>query len=154
MDELHFIYRNANGEKSKPHLVNWREHGKYIEGYNREKEKVQTYLKYRVVKYLNGSDKALRMPHVAPPPKARDASPPEICFTGFERKKERPRLEKQAAKAGMKVRSSVTQNLTYLCTGPNAGPAKVAEAKTHTGLYILSEFDFQTLIDTGEVPEP
>lgn len=51
----------------------------------------------------------------------------EILFTGFP-KAQRAELEELADLRGWKVVKSVTVGLTYLCTGPNAGPAKIEQA--------------------------
>jgi hypothetical protein len=53
--------------------------------------------------------------------------PVEILFTGFP-KAQRQELEDLAELRNWKVVKSVTVGLTYLCTGPNAGPAKIAQA--------------------------
>lgn len=53
--------------------------------------------------------------------------PVEILFTGFP-KAQRQELEDLADLRGWKVVQSVTVGLTYLCTGPNAGPAKIEQA--------------------------
>lgn len=76
---------------------------------------------------------------------------PEILFTGFSASV-RESLEDTARDEGMKVRKTVTKNLTFLCAGPNAGPTKVAEAKSR-GALVLDEDQFWTLIETGEIEE-
>lgn len=156
MEELRFIYRNAKGEESQPRLVNWVEAGKYIDGFNLVTDKVQTYLKCRVMEYLDGAAAVLSDPFVPPPPKPADDRPPDIVFTGFERKVERPALEKLAAKAGMKVRKDVTQHLDYLCYGPNNDERrnkKIGRARSQGGVYVLSKDEFFALLDTGEIPD-
>lgn len=79
---------------------------------------------------------------------AKDA--PEILFTGFK-KERRAELEYLASDAGMTVRTRITENLDFLCAGSNAGPAKLAAARER-GIAILSETDFERLLETGELP--
>jgi NAD-dependent DNA ligase len=74
----------------------------------------------------------------------------EICFTGFQ-DSEKALLEAQAIARGLRVRTKVTQNLTYLCTGPNAGPSKVNQASA-LGVSFLSPKQFHAMCETGEVP--
>lgn len=69
----------------------------------------------------------------------------EILFTGFTRS-QRQDLEEMAEAAGMIVRKSVTKGLTYLCTGPNAGPAKLAQA-ADAGASIIDHDDFVDLLN-------
>ena len=76
---------------------------------------------------------------------------PEICFTGFK-KEDKERLLKVAANAGLFIRSSVTSKLEYLCCGENAGPKKIDKAR-HQGIVALTELEFISLIETGEVPD-
>lgn len=67
----------------------------------------------------------------------------EILFTGFKQDRRRE-LEAMAEASGMVVRKSVTQNLSYVCAGPNAGPAKLAEA-TDAGVMIIDVETFLAL---------
>lgn len=70
----------------------------------------------------------------------------EICFTGFA-KADKKRLEELAELLEMVVRQSVTQGLTHLCTGPNAGPKKMEQAAM-VGAEIIDEAEFYSL-DAG-----
>jgi NAD-dependent DNA ligase len=54
---------------------------------------------------------------------------PEICFTGFGRGKEKAMLQEIARMNGYIVRDDVTKNLTFLCCGPEPGPAKIEKAE-------------------------
>lgn len=74
----------------------------------------------------------------------------EVLFTGFDRLR-KAELESIAAGHGMVVRKGVTQGLEFLCAGPNAGQSKVRNAQA-IGAQIISEVEFLTLLDTGEVP--
>ncbi len=75
----------------------------------------------------------------------------EICFTGFSNA-ERSALEAKALLNQMKVRTTVTKNLNFLCAGDNAGWSKVEKAKEQ-GVTILTEQQFHELVDDGVVPE-
>lgn len=68
----------------------------------------------------------------------------EILFTGFPAAK-RAELEALAAGAGMRVVKSVTMDLMYLCTGPNAGPSKIDKAN-EVGAALIDEAQFLSLI--------
>ena len=74
----------------------------------------------------------------------------EICFTGFQ-DSEKAKLEAQAIARGLKIRTKVTQNLSYLCTGPNAGPSKIEQARG-LGVSFMSAEQFHAMCETGEVP--
>lgn len=74
----------------------------------------------------------------------------EICFTGFKAQ-DKNTLTKIAESSGMIVRSNVTNQLSILCCGYNAGPTKVERAR-HQGVMVLSESQFHSLIETGEIP--
>jgi NAD-dependent DNA ligase len=79
-------------------------------------------------------------------------APDQICFTGFS-PCERAELEMAAGNVlNLDVKSSVTKGLRYLCTGPNAGPAKITKAQEQ-GATILSAEQFQNFCATGEIPE-
>ena len=74
----------------------------------------------------------------------------QICFTGFneDRKKE---LIGVAENSKLKVTSSVTKSLDFLCIGNNAGPKKM-ETAINQGVQILKEDEFILFAKTGEVP--
>lgn len=76
-----------------------------------------------------------------------NSSGPEILFTGFK-KEDRARLEDAAESAGMVVRKSVTHGLDYLCAGPTAGPAKMAQAEDQ-GVLIIGVEDFYRICEEG-----
>jgi NAD-dependent DNA ligase len=65
---------------------------------------------------------------------------PEICFTGFDLSR-KAELKKIAEDCGFKCVTQVTKNLKFLCTGENAGPSKIKDAKKQ-GVQIISEQDF------------
>lgn len=69
--------------------------------------------------------------------------PIEILFTGFSKERRRE-LEDQAEIFDMVVRKNVTQGLTHLCAGPNAGPAKLEQAEA-AGVKIIDVDEFIAL---------
>ena len=75
----------------------------------------------------------------------------QICFTGFgvSKKKE---LVHIAENSNMKVVSSVTKKLDFLCGGGNSGPKKIEKAESQ-GVQFLTESQFINLIETGETPK-
>lgn len=74
----------------------------------------------------------------------------EICFTGFL-PDEKNELIEIAKEANFHVAKSVTQNLPFLCTGDDPGPAKIEKAK-YQGVVIISKDQFLQMIETGEIP--
>jgi hypothetical protein len=154
--ELRMRYRNASGSVKEHTLRAWSERGHYITGFSEEDGGLRTFLKFRVLAYLDGSEAVLAQPHMPPPPppspKASPDSRPQILFTGFAQAL-RENLEEQAAQAGMKVVKTVTTQLAVLCCGPNAGPTKMHDAQQR-GSITLSEAEFRRLCETGEIPEP
>lgn len=84
-----------------------------------------------------------------PPPKKKK---PQVCFTGFT-DAEKDELRRLAgAHDWLDVVGSVTKDLEFLCTGPNAGPAKLAKAKQQD-VVLLTRDQFEHLLQTGEVPQ-
>ncbi|MWL87137.1 BRCT domain-containing protein [Cupriavidus sp. SW-Y-13] len=155
---LQFLYRNAKGETKEYEVANWVEAGHYIDGYSLTSRAFRTFRKDRVLEYLHGGSSLLVDPFTPAPPKilrtkapAHDPNVPQIAFTGFG-KDHRAALEQQAATMGLRVVKSVTQSLTFLCTGGNAGPKKVAKAKAQR-VYILTEPQLDVLLETGELPD-
>lgn len=149
MSTLSFTYRKPDGEEKAVTLANWRESGKYLEGMCLEHHAPRTYRKDRVACYHDGAESQLDDPFPLPPPPVVRA--PEILFTGFPAAT-RSELEQFAVQSGMKVVKSATQNLAYLCGGPNAGPSKVDKARKN-GAWILDRVSLYALVETGELPE-
>jgi NAD-dependent DNA ligase len=73
----------------------------------------------------------------------------QVCFSGFS-ESEKERLSALATAHGMNVTASVTKNLTYLVTGPNAGPMKIKKAMEQD-VTLMSEQQFIVLMRTGEI---
>lgn len=153
---MRFRYRNAAGEESIRTLTAWAEEGQYIKGHCAERGGIRTFLKFRVLEYLDGSDRALTVPHMAPPAPPSFRRPPDdrpqILFTGFPRV-QRADLERRAEEAGFWVAKGVTQHLAILCGGPNAGPTKLKDARA-LGSIVLGQAEFLRLCATGEIPDP
>jgi NAD-dependent DNA ligase len=76
----------------------------------------------------------------------------EICFTGFSLSKKKE-LTDIAERYNIKVVSSVTKKLDFLCGGENAGPKKIEKAESQ-GVQFLTEAQFIRLVETGELPKP
>lgn len=137
-------------------LINWSESAKYIEGVDLTDHQVKTFRKDRVREYLDGAAALLRDPRPEPalfeirPGRSPDLRP-HIIFTGFA-KVQRAALETRAEAAGMRVCKTVTKTCLYLVAGPNAGPAKVADAR-ELNAYILNEAQLHALLSSGELPD-
>ena len=152
---LTFVYRDAAGAVSQRALANFRESGHYVEGACTASHRFLTFRKDRIVEYLDGCDALLSDPFAPPPPKPEPRQPadkrPQVLFTGFP-SVQRAHLESLADAGGLRVVRTVTDNLTFLCTGPNAGPSKVAKARLR-GAYIMDQAELATLLETGELPD-
>lgn len=73
-----------------------------------------------------------------------------ICFTGFT-DAQRTVLEQDAISIGLRVTGSVSKLTRYLCTGPNAGPAKRKKA-AEAGSTIIDLNGFYEIVATGVLP--
>lgn len=161
LDTIRFSYRNANGEYSERRVVVRVVDDDYFEGRCLTRQAMRTFRLDRII----GSVTSEQTGEVASPydwasglgrsvtvPTAAIATlSTEILFTGF-RKGERDELESLAESAGMIVRKSVTQNLTYLCAGPNAGPSKLEKAR-QGGVSILDQSAFYAMVETIDLTE-
>ncbi len=155
MEILRFVYCNAVGELSRRELTKWAEVGHYIKGFSAGSAALRTFRKDRISEYLDGAADRLDIPYSSPPPRpVKDQAPdlrPQILFTGFGSVL-RADLEAQSIAAGLRVCKTVTQNLCYLCTGPNAGPVKVEKSRAQR-VYIVNEVQLRLLLETGELPD-
>jgi len=68
----------------------------------------------------------------------------EVCFTGFSRDR-KSELCEIARHRNMFVRPSVTNELSYLVCGSNAGPSKLKKAES-LGVKVLTETEWLDLI--------
>ena len=152
---LRLIYCNAAGETGEHELIRWAEAGHYVKGFSTLRDRVLTFRKDRIHRYLDGCEKLVRDPVGLPPPRLSRDRPkdtrPQILFTGFP-KLQRAVLERRAEEGGLRVVQSVTDHLVFLCCGPNAGPAKVEKARERK-VYIVKEPEFFVLLETGELPD-
>ena len=160
---LVFIYRNAKGEVSEVSLEAWKEPAGDQEGYiyGFVDGKRITYRKDRVLEYKSGIEH-LRGPFSAPAIRAQDRIPnPDsphwrsknslsVIFTGFS-KNDKAKLIEYAKSMGLHVASKDGPQLTFLCIGPNAGPAKVARME-QADCFIVTPEQLKWFCETGEVP--
>lgn len=151
--ELSFIYQSPGRDEKHYCVAAWQEVGHYIQGIDTDSGSFKTFRKDRVLSYLNNGESLLDKPFSSPPPKVSKAANhgPEILFTGFKAA-DRAELENAAGAAGMKVCKTVTNGLSYLCAGYNAGPTKVCAAR-EKHVFIISQSQFINLIETGELPD-
>ena len=75
----------------------------------------------------------------------------QICFTGFNAT-EKNQLIASAKNSDIHIAKSVTKDLDFLCVGSNAGPSKLNKAKEQN-VTILTENQFQVMLETGELPD-
>lgn len=154
--ERTFIYRDAKGNVTARTITEVSEREQYLQGYCQQSGGLKTFRKDRVLEYFSDivSAKSRLQHHIAtnPPPKpSRPRCSVDICFTGFK-SADKERLVGIASAAGFTVRSSVTNDLSFLCGGPNAGPVKVQKAREEGSIY-LDESQFLLLVETGEIPD-
>ncbi len=74
----------------------------------------------------------------------------EVCFTGFSQT-EKAELASLAKNARLRVTTTVTKTLSFLCVGENAGPAKLEKAQAQ-GAIVMTRVQFESLLETGEIP--
>lgn len=159
-----FIYQDAKGNVTSREVVNISDTDEYIQGICLKSNALRTFRKDRILENItdiSSMDEKLKY-HQANAPRPKNSScyssrsrnttgKPEVCFTGFK-KAEKDKLVEVAKLSEMFIRSSVTKNLDFLCCGYNAGPKKIEKAR-HQGVIALSEKQFRTMLETGEVPE-
>lgn len=154
IEVLRFVYRDADGNVARHELAAWQEVGKYVRGRRAADGSPRTFLKERIVEYLENAEAWLNSPYPDPIPKlqrqvARDQRP-QVAFTGFPSAR-RAELEAHADRDGLRVCKGVTRDLQFLVGGPNAGPSKVEQARNQ-GCWILTEEQLLKLLETGELP--
>lgn len=166
--EIEFDYVDRHGDKSHRHVKVSSIDDEYFEGICAEAGSTRTFVigrvRGRVLDVETGellspnkwADKARKHPansgvvesrgdnlkaaRALSNPTEPEPSTTEILFTGFKATT-RVDLEALAESLGMVVRKSVTKNLTYVVSGPTAGPAKLSQAAS-VGAAIISESDF------------
>lgn len=172
MTTIKFSYRDAKGDLSQRELIQWLENSLYIQGRSSADSFPKTFRKDRIAEVHFGAelllnDAAPPAPTLLPKPRPADVAvsaaasqhpqpkaPPgginQILFTGFAAA-HRAELERKALDSGLKVMSTPSKTLTFLCYGDNAGPTKVAKAQ-EAGAFIIDAEQFMSLITTGEMP--
>ena len=93
---------------------------------------------------LSEADAWLLISRLKPEP-VHIVRPDEICLTGFTPSEKRE-LAEIVQRHGLKLVKSVTKRLRYLCTGPNAGPAKVRKATEQGATLLTREELFEVLV--------
>ena len=159
-----FIYRDSRGNITAREVTNISETEDYIQCICLKADALRTFRKDRVLEYIgNQNQVSERLAyHIAnnPKPMTKDIGTPrrkniegnlEVCFTGFK-KEDKEKLTKLAESEKLFVRTSVTKKLHFLCCGYNAGPSKIEKSR-HQGVVVLSESQFRSMLETGEIPE-
>lgn len=160
-----FVYKNSKGKLTRRSLIKiTQQSDDYVSGIQEFDNAYRTFRKEQIQERLDTQQKwwACEAPDPTPEVKSNKPKDPnrpsyinydnklEICFTGFGEVK-RAEMEKPSEENGLFVRKSVTKNLSFLCTGPNAGPKKIEKALA-MGLVLMDEKAFNWLIETGEIP--
>lgn len=159
MEEMHFVYINANACIGSHSISSVSHSDNHIQGICQSAHSIRTFRKDRILKECASAVEAQQacqffLPenyiHLTKVTKPKSLSF-DICFTGFK-KADKERLIEVALAHSLTVRSSVTQNLQMLCCGYNAGPSKVTAARMK-GTIIIDEEGFVRFIETGEIPD-
>ncbi len=145
-----FMYEDAEGNLSTREVRPIIDDGVYLKGFCYAAGEQRTFRRDRILTVISGEHLLRSATPMNPQPRRQAPKAIEILFTGFS-EDDRQDLELDAELNDMRVRKSVTRNLTFVCAGPNAGPRKLAEARAQ-GCQILSEDEFHHLLETGEVP--
>lgn len=164
-----FIYCNVGGEVAIHEVRDVSKSNDHLQGECLVCSRFQTFRKDRILEDIPDGllteDIERRLEHfialVAANPPAwvkepiESSRPPrnalDVCFTGFK-KSDKERLTSLAKDNDLVVRANVTDYLTFLCYGYNAGPKKMEKAR-HQGVVILSERQFLHMLESGEIPE-
>ncbi|HDC4352568.1 TPA: hypothetical protein O8L21_003902 [Enterobacter cloacae] len=159
MEEMHFVYINANARIRAHSISNVSHSDSHIQGICQSAHSIRTFRKDRILQEFASADEAqqscqsffpenyLHLTKVIKPKTLTF----DVCFTGFK-KADKERLIEVAEANSLTVRSSVTQNLQMLCCGYNAGPSKVNAARMK-GTIVIDEESFVHFIETGEIPD-
>ena len=157
--ETYIVYFNAKGVLNKFHIVNISTTDEHIQGISLPERLFKTFRKDRVLaQYSNNNE--LENADISSfdthglsvnNPKPRVTDKLEICFTGFS-KADKTNLEMIAVNHKFIVKKDVTKSLAFLCCGYNAGPTKKEKARNN-GALAITEDQFNSLINTGEIPE-
>lgn len=153
-----FTYCNAKGHLGAYEIANVSESAGYYQGFLTDGGGIRTFRKDRVIEYhdsLDLAEAAIPADYVPPVTKKSisRATPKKtsVCFTGFK-KDIKSELTLLAQTSNLTVVDNVSSKLAFLCCGFNAGPVKLHKARM-AGTLILSEMQFRSMLDTGEIPE-
>ncbi|ARC92839.1 hypothetical protein B6A42_13260 [Vibrio coralliilyticus] len=159
-------YVNSVGYPSTQHLSNAKfdnqDEPMYVQGWSVNHDRPVTLRYDRVIQVFASTSEAEdalaplkeNLPEYSRTTNANYLSSPsttDICFTGFK-KADKEQLVSKAIGAEMVVRKDVVKHLDFLCYGYNAGPKKLEKALSQ-GVFILNQTQFETMLETGEVPE-
>jgi hypothetical protein len=157
--ETYIVYFNSKGVLGKFHIVNISISELHVQGISLPERLFKTFRKDRVLAQYSNIDEldsavlssfdtdGLSVKNLKP----KSSGKLEICFTGFN-KAEKIKLESTALNHDFLVKKDVTKSLSFLCCGYNAGPSKKEKARNNGALAITAD-QFNSLIDTGEIPE-
>ncbi|EMO5615840.1 hypothetical protein ACV8MQ_08280 [Klebsiella pneumoniae] len=159
MEDMHFVYINANARIGAHSISNVSHSDNYIQGICQSAHSIRTFRKDRILKECTSADEAEQACQSLLPENyihlTKETKPKaltfDVCFTGFK-KADKERLIDVAGTHNLTIRSSVTQNLQMLCCGYNAGPTKVNAARMK-GTVIIDEAGFMHFLETGEIPD-
>lgn len=155
MEGLRFIYRKANGEESTRTVTHWREEGNHFIGLCSSDNSIKSFLKPRVVQWLDGTEPAFDLPTQPLPEIKKPAQQHTVCFTCFA-EADKPAFRRMAEQAGLKVVTDVRKHLTFLCIGNYGNAARAFRKRTLArleGAYIIPADAFANLLETGELPD-
>ncbi|QER53239.1 hypothetical protein NWT83_06085 [Klebsiella quasipneumoniae] len=158
MEEMHFVYINANARIGAHSISSVSHSENHIQGICQSAHSIRTFRKDRILQECSSAGEAQQACQSFLPENyinlTKTTKPKlltfDICFTGFK-KADKERLVEVAATHNLTVRNSVTQNLQMLCCGYNAGPTKVTAARMK-GTVIIDEAGFMHFLETGEIP--
>ena len=161
---MSFIYRDAHGVITYREVFDISESDLYIQGICFTAKALRTFRKDRILEEIgNHTDVEAKLEFYKtqlPEPETKSSHSKnrsnrdhkaEICFTGFK-KDEKQQLIELAESSNFFVRTAVTGNLQYLCCGNTAGPKKIEKARSQ-GVIALSQNQFKSLVESGEIPE-
>lgn len=144
------LYESPAGKVVSRQLCEVVEYPDRIEGICLATHQHTTLHRHRIIERVDSAQQLIaRLKHYRHrPPAPSQAHPREICFTGFA-SFDRERLSAVAIDYGFVVRRNVTQRLSYLCCGPNAGRTKLKKARTWN-VEIINERQFTALLERGK----
>lgn len=168
-ETISFLYEDGSGNITYRTVDIYFVDGKYIEGYCHDRKEPRTFKLERILGDINLGDSSFSVDdwlelqpysikkfnsqknQTTPTKrKAVQKNKLEISFTGFK-KENKARLEAMAIKNNLVVRTAISKNLDFLVCGDNAGASKKLKA-VERGAKCISENDFITMIETGEIP--